>query len=254
MNFSPLTYWAVGFIVIALAGLHITTRFVKIDMEKSGELVVAMLTILGTLVSVLLGLLVSSADEQYRSLEECVSTEATSVGQVFRLARGLPLPQCKTLQKLCIEYSTRVTNEEWQAMKHGKGSSAVTEVYTRLSDEMTSFQPANSREEALQSAIIETTSQIGQSRATRIVASRSNWGERLLPLIFTCAIVVLACSYLYVGQGSMLLHSVLVGFVAVTLGVNIGVIFLMTRPFSSEWAIEPESFRLHCDVMKQYLK
>jgi len=41
MAFSPLVYWAVGFVVIALAGLHITTRFVKIDMERSGDLVVA---------------------------------------------------------------------------------------------------------------------------------------------------------------------------------------------------------------------
>ena len=49
-----------------------------------------------------------------------------------------------------------------------------------------------------------------------------------------------------------MLHSVLVGLVAITLGTNIGVIFLMTRPFSSEWTIQPEGFELHVKVMKQY--
>ncbi|MBS1992170.1 MAG: DUF4239 domain-containing protein [Cyanobacteria bacterium SZAS LIN-3] len=254
MAFSPLLYWGISFIVIALIGLQITSRFIKIDMEKSGDLVVAMLTILGTLVSVLLGLLVSSADEKYRALEECVSTEATSVGQVFRLSRSLPQPQSKIMRDLCLQYCDQVISSEWPALKKGENSPAVTDTYSRLSDEITAFRPANSGEESLQHAIIDVTTQIGQNRATRIVASRSNWAGRLLPLIFTCAVVVLACSYLYVGQGSKILHSVLVAFVAVTLGINIGVIFLMTRPFTSEWAIEPEAFQLHSQVMKQYLR
>ncbi len=253
MSFSPLLYWGLGFVVVALAGLQLSTKWIKIDMAQNGELIVAMLTILGTLVSVLLGLLVSNADEQYRSLEDCVSNEATSINQVFRLARGLPPAKGLGLQKLCIDYCDKVIDDEWPAMKVGGRSTAVTDIYTKLSDEMTTFQPSKPGEESLQSSIIEITSDIGQNRSKRILASRSNWAGRFVPLIVACAVVVLACSYMYAGQGSAIVHSFLVALVAVTLGINIGVIFLMTRPFASEWAIQPESFRLHDEVMKQFL-
>lgn len=254
MIFSPLLYWGFGFVVIALAGLYLSTKWVKIDMEQNGELIVAMLTILGTLVSILLGLLVSNADEQYRALEECVNNEATSINEVFRLSRGLPPATRRTVQNLCIEYSDKVISDDWPAMRKGERSAEVTDIFTHLSDEMITFQPSKPGEETLQSSIIETTTDVGQNRAKRILASRSNWAGRLLPLIVACAVVVLACSYMYAGQGGAVVHSFLVGLVAVTLGINIGVIFLMTRPFSSEWAIEPESFRLHNEVMKHFLQ
>jgi hypothetical protein len=252
MSFSPLVYWAAAFLVISLIGLFISAKTIKIDLDKNGDLIVAMLTILGTLVSVLLGLLVSSADEQYRSLEVSVNSEATSVNEIFRLSRGLPSATALPLQDRCIDYCDKVIADEWPLMKHGETSKAVTQVYAGISDSIVQFRPANAGEASLQSALLTATSEIGQNRGTRIVAARSTWSRRLLPLILTCAIVVLSCSYLYVGRGSFLLHAVLVGLVAITLGTNIGVIYLMTRPFTSEWTIEPEGFELRAKIMREY--
>lgn len=252
MTISPLVYWAAGFLVVSLAGLYITSKTIKIDLDKNGELVVAMLTILGTLVSVLLGLLVSSADDQYRSLEESVNSEATKVNQVFRLARGLSAPTANIVQDRCIDYCDKVISAEWPEMKKGKMSEEVTQIFTEMSDAIVMFRPANDGEAVVQSALLEAANDLGQNRGTRIVASRSSWTRRLLPLILTCAIVVLACSYLYANRGSALLHYVLVGLVAVTLGINIGVIVLMTRPFSSEWAIQPEGFELRVKLMREF--
>lgn len=253
MSISPLVFWAAGFVIIALFGLFISAKTIKVDLEKNGDLIVAMLTILGTLVSVLLGLLVSSADEQYRSMETCVSSEARGVNEVFRLARGLPPPTALILQERCIDYCDKVVADNSQAMRHGEMSAVVTRVYSSISDAVVQFRPANDGETNVQAALLTATSEVGQDRGLRIVACQSTWARRLLPLIFTCAIVVLACSYLYVGKGSAVLHSVLVGLVAMTLGTNIGVIYLMTRPFSSQWAVQPEVFEQHAKIMRQYM-
>ncbi|MBC7996354.1 MAG: DUF4239 domain-containing protein [Leptolyngbya sp.] len=252
MFLSPLFFWAGGSLVISLAGLFLSSKLFKIDLEKNGDLIVAMLTILGTLVSVLLGLLVSSADDQYRRLEDCVNSESTSINEIFRLSRGLPKQVSYYVQDRCIAYSDDVINDEWPLMKDGKFSSLVTKDFTELSDAIVEFHPSNDGEAAIQGALLSVASDVGQNRGLRVVASRSNWVWRLLPLIITCAVVVLACSYLYVGKGSALLHAILVGLVAITLGINIGVIFLMTRPFSSEWAIQPEGFQLRGKIMQEY--
>jgi hypothetical protein len=251
---SPLVFWAAAFLLISLVGLFVASKLIKMDLEKNGELIIAMLTILGTLVSVLLGLLVSSADGQYRSLEACVQTEATSVNQVFGLSRGLPPPIAHDLQDRCVEYCEKVVSDEWPSMRHGQISQAVNQVFSGLSRAIVDFNPSNNGEVNIHAALISAASSIEQNRESRLVASRSSWTRRLLPLILTCAIVVLACSYLYVGRGNFALHAVLVGLVAVTLGTNIGVIFLMTRPFSSEWTIQPEGFELQARVMRQLMK
>ncbi|MBP9089568.1 DUF4239 domain-containing protein [bacterium] len=252
MSLSPLFFWAAGFMAIALVGLFLSAKTIKIDLAKNGELIVALLAILGTLVSVLLGMLVSSADEQYRSLEVCVSGEATNINEVFRLARGLPDAPKKAIQEQCITYCEKVVSDDWPAMKNGEMSPVVTDVFINISDVILAIKPANDGEAAVQGALISATTDLGQSRGVRVIASRSTWTWRLLPLIITCAVVVLICSYLYVGKGSALLHSVLVGLVAITLGTNIGVIFLMTRPFSSEWAIQPDIFAMRAKMMRQY--
>ncbi len=252
MSLSPLFYWALGFLVISLLGLFVSTKTIKIDLDKNGDLIIAMLTILGTLVSVLLGLLVSSADDQYRSMEQCVNAEAISINEVFRLSRGLPQATTFDLQNTCIAYVDKVLSEEWPSMKNGQSSPKVTEEFARMSDSIVKFRPSNDGEAAIQNSLLSATSQIGQNRGLRIVASRSSWTRRLLPLILTCAIVVMACCYLYAGKVSSVLHAVLVGLVAITLGTNIGVIFLMTRPFSSEWAIQPEGFELGAKVMREF--
>jgi Protein of unknown function (DUF4239) len=254
MSLSPLIYWAASFLIISLVGLFISAKTIKIDLDTNGELIIAMLTILGTLVSVLLGLLVSSADDQYRSMEACVNSEATSITEVFRLSRGLPSSTAAVLQDRCVDYCDKVIADEWTSMKHGEMSRSVSKVYEALSDAIAQFRPATAGEGALQSALLTASSQIEQNRGLRIVASRSSWTRRLLPLILTCAIVVLASSYLYVNKGSFLLHAVLVGLVAITLGTNIGVIFLMTRPFASEWAIQPEGFELAARGMRNYIR
>ena len=251
MSLSPLVYWAAAFLVVSLVGLFISSKILKVDLERNGELIIAMLTILGTLVAVLLGLLVSSADEQYRSMEECVNSEAMNITEVFRLTRGLSPSIASVLQDHCIGYCDKLLSDELPSMKNGEASAAVTEEYTRLSDAITQFRPANAGEAEIQSALLSATHGVEEDRGRRIVASRSSWTRRLLPLIMTCAIVVLACSYLYVGQGSALLHSVLVGLVAITLGTNIGVIFLMTRPFASEWSIQPEAIELSVKGMRR---
>ncbi|MBK9277544.1 MAG: DUF4239 domain-containing protein [Candidatus Obscuribacter sp.] len=252
MSFSPLFYWAAASLVIALVGLYVSRKTLKIDMERNLELIVAMLAILGTLVSVLLGLLVSSADEQYRAMEDCANSEATNISQIFGLSRGLPRPKALQIQNACIDYARKIVTEDWPAMKEGSQSLIVTQSYANLNDAIVSFRPADDGEAAIQGALISASSAVGQNRGSRIVTSRSTWTQRLLPLIITCAVVVLACSYLYAGNGTVLVHSFLVALVAVTLGINIGVIFLMTRPFSSQWAIRPLGFELALQGMERY--
>src|SRR5437667_5934218 len=98
-----------GAAIIAVVGFFIVHRILKpIDLTEHQSFLDAMLSIVGTLVSILLGLLVAAALDHYRSLEQSVDTEAASVAQVFRLTIGLPEEAQRKIRQICVDYSNGV--------------------------------------------------------------------------------------------------------------------------------------------------
>src|SRR5262249_24922785 len=156
-----------------------------------------MVTIIGTLVSILLGLLVSSAVDDYHSLESSVNLEATSVTDIFRYARGLPETPKVALQHLCIEYCQGVITKEWPLMTQENYSEDVSSTAAKITDTIITFHPANSAEVTIQQTLVSSLSRLGECRGRRIVALHSKWMRQLLPLLLMCVFILVAFSYLY---------------------------------------------------------
>jgi hypothetical protein len=76
----------------------------------------AMLGVIGTLFSVLLGLLVAGAIERYHDVAQNAESEANGIGNIYRLARGLQTEDRKRIRGLCREYVDYVIDEEWPLM------------------------------------------------------------------------------------------------------------------------------------------
>jgi hypothetical protein len=83
-----LLLWIAGSVACAVLGLFTFEKIrPKYVMSENSEFLVSSVAIVGTLVSVLLGLLISTAADQYKDMEACVDSEATAVGEMFRLSR-----------------------------------------------------------------------------------------------------------------------------------------------------------------------
>jgi hypothetical protein len=209
-----------------------------------------MLSIVGTLVSILLGLLVAAALDHYQALEQSVDTEAANLAQVFRISEGLPKDVRERIQKLCEDYSNEVVHEEWPAMAHGSYSHKVLVTYAKLLAQVVTYSPTTNGETNLHNALLNALQQIADSRRQRLLALHSAWTNHLMPVLLMCSCIVLAFAYLYVRKGAML-HAVLICFVAVALGGNLGLVFLLSNPFSGDWAIQPRGFVLNEEVVKE---
>ncbi len=245
--------FSAGAAIIAVVGFLIVNRLVKpIDLEGHQQFLDAMLNIVGTLVSILLGLLVAAALDHYQALEGSVDSEASSVAEIFRLTSGLPADTQEALRKLLLNYSSEVVDDEWPAMANGQVSNKVVLTYFKMVVEIANFRPSNDGESNLHSALISSVQQIGDSRRQRILVLHSNWTRQLMPLLLMCSAIVLAFAYLYVRRGAVL-HGVLICFVAITLGGNLGLVFLLSNPFAGDWKIEPRGFELNNQLFKRLL-
>src|SRR4030095_7287419 len=83
-----------------------------------------------------------------------------------------------------------------------------------------------------------------------ILALHSPWIRHLMPILLICSAIVLAFAYLYVRRGAVL-HGVLICFVAVALGGNLGLVFLLSNPFSGDWKIQPRGFELNRQILQK---
>jgi hypothetical protein len=237
--------------IVAVIGFSIVHRLVKpIDLNEHQGFLDAMLSIVGTLVSILLGLLVAAALDHYQSLEQSVDTEAASVAQIFRLSGGLPKDTRNKIRQFCTDYSEEVINDDWPAMAKGNSSHKVFVTYLRLLSEIVDFHPSNNGETNIHTSLLSSMQQIGDCRRQRLLVLHSAWTKHLMPVLLMCSAIVLAFAYLYVRRGA-LLHGILICFVAVALGGNLGLVFLLSNPFSGDWQIQPRGFELNGQLLQE---
>lgn len=252
MTIPSMLVLSFGAAVVAIAGFFIVHRVMKpINMDQHQNFLDAMLSIVGTLVSILLGLLVAAALDRYQALEQTVDTESACVAQLARISWGLgDTADAKKLRRLAGLYCDQVVNEEWPDMANGHMSETVFTTYARMLGVVVNMHPSTNGETNLQQALLTAVQQVGDCRRQRLLVLHNNWSAHLFPLLIFCAVTVLAFAYLYAKRGSIW-HAVLICFVAVALGGNLGLVFLLSNPFSGEFQILPRGFELNSKLVKQ---
>lgn len=238
--------------LVAVAGFMATRKIMtKVDISEHQNFLDAMFSIVGTLVSLLLGLLVAASLDHYQNLEQVVESEAAGVAKIFRCARGLPEGPRIKIQGLCIEYCNKILTKEWPAMAHGNFEPGVFDTYRQLADEIIVFRPVHDGQSNLHASMLNSLDEVGMGRRTRILALRGIQARFMVPLLVLGGIIVVALSYLYVSRLS-LFHAVVISCVAVALGGNLLTVWIFSRPFEGEWRIKPRAFELNVQAL-QYL-
>lgn len=250
---SSIYLWAIGSALLACVAMLIAHKLVKpIDLTENQATLDATLNIVGTLVSILLGLLVAASLNNYQTLQTAVDAEAASVIEIVRLAFGLPTAQKKEILKTCLNYCNQVVDDEWAAMQRNSYSENTVKCYVQLVTIIVTFKPANNGETNIHSALITAMQSLGDYRRGRILWLNNNWIKNLMPVLIMCSVIVLIFAYLYVKRGSVLLHGFLICFVAMALGANLGLMYVLSHPFRGDWKIEPRGFQFDIQVIKRY--
>jgi Protein of unknown function (DUF4239) len=245
-----IVLFSIGSAALAMIGFVAVRKFSKpIDLDEHQTFLDAMCNIVGTLVSILLGLLVAASLNTYQTLEQTVDLEANSAAEIFKLSRGLPESLQGKVQSLCEKYCHQVVELEWPSMAESKSSPAVFETATYLTDAIVTFKPANDGETNIQASLLQSVENMGNCRRARILALSNSESQILLPLLVICAVTVMLFTYLYVKHVSAL-QAILIGCVAVVLGGNISLVYLLSKPFSGDWKLQPRGFQLNMKMLK----
>jgi hypothetical protein len=241
-SYLGATIFVVGSVVLSVIGSLLARRIVHIEkLRPSHDVGGILFSVVGALYSVLVGLIVVDAVQNYQHAREITVQETNSLADVFILAQRLPEPRRSAIRKICSDYASRVVGTEWEQMKCGSYCPLARDLAIDLMQSLVDFEPKTENEKALYPEMISEARDFWQCRQSRISIA-----ERGIPTVEWLtlgagAVVIVVFSYLF-GIESVWIQILMTAMTSLLLSLNLILILLFATPFQGDLAVQAAAF------------
>lgn len=239
--------------ILAVGGmLLVRKRFGVANLVANHEVAGNLLSIIGTLYAVLLGFVIVDAMNRQQELRIIVEQEANGVANIFLLANGLEKKSKDPIQSHCVRYVQAVIDEEWDAMNNGAVSPTTLECSWGLWKELTELKPATPTEQTLHDKLLDQMAQMSDNRRIRIVSAAHGVAPAMWTILLVGGVFTVVFTYFFAVE-NLKVQLLMTTLVALTLALNVLLVFLYGYPFAGAVAVRPDAFKLDLVIFKTYL-
>jgi hypothetical protein len=237
-----------GCLLFTAIGLFLVRRFFhKIDFKQHHEVAGYLLAVIGTMYSVLLGLIVVNVQTKFDQARLMAETEANCCSDLYNLSRGLPQDARLSIRTPLRDYYVVVQNQNWEDVSEGSAVEGSIPAYQSMWRAIAEYQPVGNRETSCYQTILQTMKELSDARRFRVVARRRG----LSPIIWCVLIVGAALTILFTfffWVESTVTQVALTIFVALFISLNMLLVKLFENPYRSELMIKHGAFGLKASV------
>ncbi len=238
-------------IVIILGGIAaaillvaaVRKLFAKDILRQAHDITGNLLSVVGTLYAVLLGLIVVDALVRFEHAIDVVQEESNSLADIFLLADRLPEADRSRLQEACKTYAHEVVEDEWPLMATGHASMAARQTAFELARTLDTFEPKTEAEKVVYPMILEQIRELWDCRRERVGTA-----EFGIPAVEWFVLIVGgAVTVLFAGlfrAESVSLQRFLTALAALLIGLNLYLVSLFGYPFSGELTVSSRPFQV----------
>ncbi|MFN9369826.1 MAG: hypothetical protein ACK6CT_13850 [Planctomycetia bacterium] len=208
-----------------------------------------LLSIVGTLYAVLLGLIVVDAMVRFERAMDIVQQESNCLADIFLLAERLPDPYRKNVRDHCHDYAHTVIHEEWALMQEARMSVKARRSALQLVRSLATFEPTTETQKAVFPLLLEQVRDLWDRRRER--ATMAQYGIPVIEwvtLLIGAVVTVLFAGLFSVGNGR--LQSLLTSLVALVIGLNLYLVSLFGYPFSGELSVSVRPFEVDIGIFE----
>ena len=240
--------------IVSVLGMMLVRKKVGVKRlaslhEVSGD----MLSVVGTLYAVLLGFVVVDAMTHMQEMRITVEQEANAVANVYLVSDGLPKGTSERMQKHCKDYVKVVTEDEWDSMKKGQALDVAHVLTWKMWREAVNLQCDTEGEGAVKDRLLEELSNLSDNRRTRLVMAVHGVAPTMWVFLIIGAVLTVVFTYFF-GLESIRAQSIMTGLVAVTLSLNLFLVYLFGYPFRGDVAVYPDAFGLDQKIFQEFHK
>jgi hypothetical protein len=217
--------------------------------KRANEMVGLALSSYFVLFGLLLGLLAVATYQNYATVGDIVTNEASSLAALYREISSLPQPSRGQLQQRLREYTRYTIEEGWAQQRKGivpKGEVVRSGLLVRS---LLDFEPSNKREELIYEEALHQS--VHRTELSRARLSNVTTG---LPAVLWWVVAVGAAInivLIWMQDMEVHVHMILGAALASILGLVIFLIAELDNPFRGGVSIGPDAIaRVYEDVMK----
>lgn len=217
----------------ALFRLIVPARALLPHHDVAGFLV----AVVGVLYAVVLGFLVISVWSGFDQAQRNADAETTAIADALYAARTLPPETRRRVRGLLGQYAYEVRDTEWAMLANGEEDAHARTLMVDALQEIASMEIPRGRDQAellrlssLRESALASFREVAAHRRLRVLDAQSHVHETMYFAIAAGGLILFVFVFLF-GVDNMALQLVMTGLVAAMIGLQIGVIFEMDRPF-----------------------
>jgi Protein of unknown function (DUF4239) len=205
------------------------------------------MTCVGLVYGALLGFTIVVAWEQFSSAEANVSNEASTLITMYRQTVGMPVPEQAQMRVLLRKYTGAVAGPEWDnAIRAGSGTEsardALNDMYRVLGSEQSDVASS-----PISQKFLDQLGTLASERNQRILDAKPRIPGLLWTGLLFGGVVLLGLGG-FMRLGSVRAHLLLLGAVAVLLGLLLFIVFWLDHPFGNQLGVTPAPFEQSLSV------
>ena len=252
-----LPLWLVGVVLVvvmcglAILGLQVARRRILSRFQvaaEDGHFISTLVHSFMVFYALTVAMIAITVWETYDAAGKVVSSEATSLGTLYRDVNAYPSPHKAKLQDALREYTEYVIRESWPEQHQGRVPHGGVDRMDQFQELLTSFEPDSDGEEIIHAETLRAYTQLIEARRMRLDAVHTALPGLLWTVIFLGAALGIAGSYFFRVRDPRL-HRCLVVLLTTFIAIVIFVVFAFDRPFRGDMGIKAEPYELVYDQL-----
>jgi hypothetical protein len=232
-------------VLLAVAGVVLMERQMPVEVRKSRTTGLSQISGgLGAMFGVIVGFSAFLVLNKYHAAQQTVQSEAGDLEEIYRLAQPLPEPKQEQVQGLVVSYARVVVDEEWPLMREGRWSPRADALAEELRRSIQDgYKTSTGANQQFFGEELDVMDELDEDREARLIDVRIG-----LPSILWVALIVLGASIIgltyLIGMESHRLHLLTVGTLATGIALVLFTIFVLDRPFGTDFRVGSQPFEL----------
>lgn len=253
--------WIFGFCVVggsvlfsSLGVLLVRKRMTVGNLKKHHEVAGYLLSIVGTLYSVLLGLIVVETQSKFDQAITMSRQEADSCLDMFHLAYAFPMPVRKKLHDHLQEYLHTLVEKEWDSVnEEGNFQQLATHPFRNICWELLDFEPQTNKEQQCYEKYLDNIEELADGRRYRLQVTHSGLPNVLWGVLIAGGALTVLFTYLFEVEDAKA-QILMTALVALALSLNVLLVALFNNPYKGFLRISSYAFKYDLKVTKELLE
>lgn len=244
-----------GSVLFATLGvLLVRNRVSRGTLRNHHEVAGYLLSIVGTLYSVLLGLIVVDTQTKYQQAKMMAQQEADCCLDMFHLSYALPAPTRKKLHQDLQEYLKMLVTDEWDSIaENGKfresGAASFRDIWWTVCD----FQPETNRDQISYDKFLDYIQRLADGRRYRLQMSQAGLPPVLWGVLIGGGVLTVLFTYMFEVE-EVRTQMLMTALVALALSLNVLLVALFSNPYQGYMRITSYPFRYDLKIVTELLK